>query len=125
MQLIALTFNYYSIFQFGVNKFEKIKKKKANLKTKLDSNISAVGDLKKELHESKKEVDDLHKANSDLKQKSKKEVDKLNDKAEKLKEEKKEKEEIIYKMEEEKKNMQAEIESYEKLVSFSNDYIGS
>ena len=63
--------------------------KKANLKTKLDSNISAVGDLKKEFDESKKEVDDLQKANSYLKQSSKKDVDKLNDKVKKLKEDKK------------------------------------
>ena len=61
----------------------------------------------------------MHKANSDLKKLSKKEAKKLNDQVEELKE----KEEIIDKMEEEKKNMQAEIESCEKLVSFSNDYI--
>ena len=60
-----------------------------------------------------------------LKKSTEKEVDKLNDKVAKLKEEKKENEEIMDKMEEEKKNMQAEIESCEKLVSFSNDYIGS
>ena len=38
---------------------------------------------------------------------------------------KKENKEIIYKMEEEKKYMQAEIENCEQLVSFSNEYIGS
>ena len=67
-------------------------------------------------------MDDLQKANSDLIKSSKKEVDKLNFKVEELKEDKKEREEIIDKMEEEKKSMQAEIESCEKLVSFSNDY---
>ena len=67
----------------------------------------------------------MQKANSDLKQSSKKDVDKLNDKVKKLKEVKKEKEEIIDKMEEEKKSMQAEIENCEKLFSFSNDYIES
>ena len=84
-----------SILEFGLNRVEKIKKKKADLKTKLDSNISAFGDLKKELDESKKEVNDLQKENLDLKQSTKKEVDKLNDKVDKLKEDKKEREEIV------------------------------
>ena len=52
-------------------------------------------------------------------------VKNLNNQLEELKEEKREKEEIIDKMEEEKKTMQAEIENHEKLFSYSNDYIGS
>ena len=53
-----------------------IKKKKASLKTKLDSNIAKVANMKKELDESKKEVNDLQKTNSDLQKSSKKEVKK-------------------------------------------------
>ena len=49
----------------------------------------------------------------------------LNDKVFKLKEKKKEKEDIIDKMKDEKKTIQAEIENYEKLVSFSDEYIES
>ena len=63
--------------------------------------------------------------NSDLKQSAKKEVDTLNDKVEKLKEDKKEREEIIDKMEEEMKNMQAEIENFEKITPYLNEYIWS
>ena len=65
----------------------------------------------------------MNKVNSDLKKSSEKNVKKLNDKVEKLKVEKKEKEEIIYKMEEEKKNMQTEIENFEKITPNLNEYI--
>ena len=70
-------------------------------------------------------MNDLKKANSDLNESLKKDVNELNDKVEKLKEDKKVREEIIGKMEEEKKTMLSEIENYEKITPYLNEYMWS